>query len=145
MADPENPNQSRSPEDEKKLVEGFCEELKRVLELFADADKQNPIAPDRTQALEAAATLIHHSLHDNLDIRFLVIIPEGVRAELSENREVSQENVRQFEATEIHFIGYSKDGFQIDFHDAKEDETRNHWLSVYSYDIDVTPIHPSTM
>jgi hypothetical protein len=86
------------------------------------------------RAQAAAESVIHQGVFGGLAFRLSISIPDGIKAEISKNWRIIDEQPRQFEASEVRYIGMD----QIDFHDGDSDN----WLVVYGHQIEITPLLP---
>ena len=89
------------------------------------------------RAAETATSIYQRSFFGALKFRLRVVIPEGTRAQTSISLDPIHE-VREFEATDIRYIGPGDYGPQVDFYDVSN--IKEPWITVFGYQMEVTPI-----
>ena len=89
----------------------------------------------RLKAEEAAQAAIHDSYLDVLPFNFLINLPQDNPGTRSIGMRILEENVFEFEASEVRRL----DPQQVDFHNIRTDE----WLTIYKHRVEkITPIFP---
>jgi hypothetical protein len=89
----------------------------------------------RLKAEEFAQAAIHDSYLDVLPFNFLIKLPRDNPGTRSIGMKILEENVFEFEASEVRRL----DTEQVDFHNIRTDE----WLTIFKHRIDkITPILP---